>query len=79
MASQENRSCPDCGSDLRAIKLLDPTRMGQLARISYTVPDASRRFWSGRYPVEGEADPLDAFLCDACGRIVAYGVAKPVE
>ena len=79
MASQENRRCPDCGTELRAIKLIDPTRMTDLPNIWYTVPEASRRFWTGKYPVEGLADQIDAFICDACGRIMVYGVAKQVE
>jgi hypothetical protein len=44
------------------------------AHLEYTVPEAERESWSGRYLIEGI---IEAHMCDDCGRVLLY--AYPYE
>jgi hypothetical protein len=53
------------------IRLIDKSHGHYHADMEYTVPEAQRGFWMGRYPVEGR---VAAYMCDHCGRLLLYGV-----
>jgi hypothetical protein len=67
------KKCPDCGHSMRAIKILNNAWYGirpAEGELSYMAAEATRSFWTGRYPIEGK---VTACLCDGCGRILLYG------
>jgi hypothetical protein len=53
------------------IKLIDKDRVD--TDFEYTIPEANRNVWTGRFAVVGK---VTAFMCGHCGRIVLYGQEK---
>jgi hypothetical protein len=54
------------------IRLIDKFSNYQAhGEVEYTVPEAQRSSWTGRFPVEGR---VAAFMCDHCGRLLLYGI-----
>jgi hypothetical protein len=64
------RRCPDCGGEMRGIKLLERSHLNQLVQLKYTAEDAEKG-WFSDYPVEGL---VRGWMCRSCQRIVLYGV-----
>lgn len=74
--AKTQKSCPDCQHSLVEIRLIDKTgEYSSHARLEYTSREASRSFWSGRFPVEGK---ISAYMCGGCGRILLYGDGPPL-
>ena len=70
---ETDKKCPDCGGDMRAIKIFDNARYGSRptpGKLNYTAPEAKPSYWTGRFPVEGT---VSARMCTECGRILLYG------
>lgn len=67
-----DRTCPDCSGALHAIRIIDKAHNGGHTQLEYTLPEARRSFWTGRYEIAGK---VTAYLCESCGRIVLYGDA----
>ena len=65
--------CSDCGGVAHEIRLIDKSNYGAQDNFAYTLPEEKVKFWTGSYPVKGR---VTAFLCEACGRIIHYGVAN---
>jgi hypothetical protein len=55
---------------MHEIKLIDKAHAGAHTDMEYSVPDAKRSFWTGRYPIEGR---VRAWMCCECGRVALYG------
>ena len=70
--------CPDCSGALHEIKILDTesaiTNKNGLFDLIYTDPDATRSMLGfGKLPIRGD---VTAVMCDACGRILLYGIPR---
>lgn len=77
MSTNERAACTDCGGALHAIQILERGHLNSLQTgLKYTLPEAKRSFWTGRFPVEGD---VAALICEKCGRILLYGIPKQVE
>jgi len=69
--------CPDCQGEMAPIQVLveiDRATIGGLdiqRVLYYTVADAHRSIWTGRFPIEGK---VQAMMCSGCGRINFRGV-----
>jgi hypothetical protein len=70
MTTCSEKTCSDCGGALTEVRLIDKVHGGAHGEVEYTLPDAKRSFWRGRFPVEGK---VAAFMCGECGRISLYG------
>ncbi len=74
------RSCPECETEMRPVKLLDATHSrpvktgGAHVEFSYAAPDSKPSFWMKAIPREGT---IMAMLCPGCGRTLLY--ARPSE
>ena len=68
----EDKPCPDCDGTMKPVRLIDKS-FNTDEDVEYTVPDAKRSFWTGKYLVEGR---VAAFMCDSCGRMLLYGQSK---
>ena len=64
------RNCPDCGSKLERIKLIDDGGEAGQREQRYAAADSSRGFLFGRIKTEGV---VTARMCTTCGRIVLHG------
>jgi hypothetical protein len=78
MADEVSRKCADCQGAMSPIIIMDKsgpglTRHSVIGSLEYRLPDDRVSFWTGKYPTAG---PVEAFLCQECGRIVLYG-ARP--
>jgi hypothetical protein len=65
--------CSDCGGPVSPIRIIDKTHHSAHADLEYTVPEARRSMWTGRFPIEGK---VEADMCGQCGRIRLYGVPR---
>ena len=73
LGGTKEQKCPHCEGTMYRIKLIDKTGEGSYhADLEYTLSQAERSFWLGRFPVEGK---VAASMCDNCGRILLYGAA----
>ena len=75
-----DRECPDCKGKLTAIKLIGAGWENPLTGIgvqtelgSYSATDAQRGSILGRFPQAGK---VESFMCNDCGRIFLYGLAR---
>jgi len=68
--------CPDCGTALEPIKLIDHAHGGGHAEIQYAPDDARRGFWLGQFPIAGI---VRAKMCPSCGRITLRGERQPAS
>lgn len=50
-----------------------PTKHRYTGSFEYRLPEDQLSFWTGKYPTAG---PIQAFMCEGCGRIALYG-GKP--
>ena len=73
MSASIDKTCKDCGDALAEIRLIDKAHAGAHNDVEYTLPEAKRGFWTGRFAVEGK---VGAFMCPKCGRISLFGVPK---
>jgi hypothetical protein len=69
------RTCVECGASMFLIVIMDklhpwPTKHRYTGSLEYRLPDDSLSFWTGKYPTAG---PIDALMCENCGRIALYG------
>lgn len=75
MADEESKTCIECEGVMSPIVIMDKTYPVNTYRsvqgLEYRRPDDSRSFWTGKFPSAG---PVQAFLCEDCGRIALYGV-----
>lgn len=62
------RTCPDCQSEMRPIKLINQDSGGCHGKVQYTSAEA-KKGWCF-YPVAGN---VGGMMCSSCGRIVLYG------
>jgi hypothetical protein len=70
MTSEESQ-CPDCGGTVTEIRLIDKAHGGGHHDLEYTLEEAKRGLWLGRFPIEGR---VAASMCGQCGRIFLYGI-----
>jgi hypothetical protein len=65
-------SCPDCGTEMRAIKLFckGAGRYTIDMAVRFYTSANARRGWFSGFPVEGR---VTALMCESCGRITLYG------
>ena len=68
------KTCPDCNRPMTGIRLIDKAYSPAHTTLDYTMADAERGMWFGRFPIEGR---IEGFMCDECGRVLLY--AKPKE
>lgn len=77
MSETAERICPECDSEMRAISIIDRSRLNELRSIdgvlTYASPETKPGFWSGSIPHEGV---VSAFACTQCGRILLYAQAS---
>lgn len=78
MTDEVPRICADCQGAMSPIIIMDKsgpgmTRGSYAGPLEYRLPDDRLSFWTGKYPTAG---PVEAFLCEECGRIALYG-GKP--
>lgn len=52
------------------IVVMDKLGRAYPSSLEYRQPDDRLSFWTGKYPTAG---PVNAFMCQACGRIALYG------
>jgi hypothetical protein len=77
MKDTQERRCKECGGATHEIHLID--RQGPWfpeSGVEYSLPDAQRSGWTGRYPVAGK---VLAFLCDGCGQISLFAKSGPAK
>ena len=70
MSEEPVRLCSDCDGELQPIVIMDNAHGGRIYGLEYRQPDDKRSFWTGGYPTAG---PVEAYLCQDCGRIALYG------
>ena len=66
-------NCPDCDTELEAIKLIDNADRGTHTLMSYAAGDADRSVFLGQFPVEGR---IVAEMCPSCGRVLLHARPK---
>lgn len=70
------RQCPECRADMHEIRIIDKGDEQVLHAVhhelEYTVGEAKRSAWTGRFPVVGK---VVAYMCQQCGRVALYGAA----
>ncbi len=49
---------------------LGMTRGSHTGQLAYRRPDDRQSFWTSKFPTAG---PVEAFMCEECGRIALYG------
>ena len=82
MSLQDQETCPDCGGNLYAIRLLDATestRSGEgmsHVELTYAAPDATASFFTRTVQ---KAGVVRAKLCNQCGRIFLYASRPTLE
>ena len=74
---EPNTTCPDCGTELQPIKLIDATNwaMGKgigHVNLAYAAEDAKSGFFSGIAP----QGTVSGRVCTECGRILLYASPK---
>ncbi|MFK7989876.1 MAG: hypothetical protein AB8I08_27905 [Sandaracinaceae bacterium] len=73
------RTCPDCESPLRPVKVMDATHNlpaktgGAHVELGYAALDSKPSFFMKAIPQEGV---LRAWICGDCGRALLYAVPK---
>ena len=72
MTGTEERRCKECGGATHEIHVMDKVGMaGEFAAdLEYSLPEARRSFWTGKYAPSGK---VRALLCEGCGQITLYG------
>lgn len=65
--------CSDCGGTAHEIKLVDYAHGNRPRDVEYTLPEAKRSIWTGRFPAEGR---IVAYMCESCGRIAYFGAPQ---
>lgn len=71
MPEEQVKTCSDCNGALRPITIMDRGDLNRFAgELTYRMVDDKLSFWTGRYPTAG---PVQAFLCQDCGRIALFG------
>jgi hypothetical protein len=76
MSEQEARTCLGCDGELRPITIMDMGHRGYVGALMYRSANDKPSFWTGRYPTAG---PVQAYLCQDCGRIAMFGQPTPAE
>ena len=67
--AMNKRTCPDCNAGLEEIRLIDKSDKGYHTDLQYSLPEAKRGLWLGRFPIEGR---ILAYMCGKCGRVILY-------
>jgi predicted RNA-binding Zn-ribbon protein involved in translation (DUF1610 family) len=70
MTEPTDPKCATCNVAMHPVKLIYKQHHNKHTELEYAPPDATRSFWTGRYPVQGK---VAAYLCDGCGRITLFG------
>ena len=75
---ESTKTCVECQGRMSPVIVMDktypwPTEHRHTAPLEYRLPEDHLSFWTGKYPTAG---PIQAFMCQGCGRIALYGV-KP--
>lgn len=68
METNTPTTCPDCSGELREIKMIDGTHLGD-KRMRFTLKDEKRSLWDAQY---SKTWNVDSFTCVGCGRIFLY-------
>ena len=70
MSVQQARTCLGCDGELQPITIMDLGNQGSFGTLQYRAVDDKRSFWTGKHPTAG---PVQAFMCQDCGRIAMFG------
>ena len=77
--AQRKNICPDCGTKVQTIKLVDATELGfgregtTHVELGYAAADATPSFFMGKIKQLGR---VKGQICPDCGRILLYGSGK---
>jgi hypothetical protein len=75
---ESTKTCVECQGRMSPVIDMDKTRdyltnRADAGPLEYRLPEDRLKFWTGKYPTAG---PVQAFMCEGCGRIALYG-CKP--
>ena len=64
--------CPECKTPMHEIRIIDKGDEHILPHheLEYTVAEAKRSAWTGRFPIVGK---VVAYMCQQCGQIELHG------